>query len=94
MPLEMRFHEGKWCPVVVCDHCGERIESACDGNNEWRQDDPTPRFIHKHCSNAFEDSHGGRAAWLSGELRVFCIYLADNLNLDDKQARRLANLAV
>lgn len=27
----------KMCPVVVCDHCQERIEDARQGNVYWRQ---------------------------------------------------------
>jgi len=36
MPLIMQDCQGLSCPVVVCDHCGQQITDARDGNYQWR----------------------------------------------------------
>jgi hypothetical protein len=75
---------------VVCDHCGRQIASAAEGNCLWRPDDPRARFVHKDCSDAFEEANGGRSAWCWMMLACFPVYLGDNLRLGWKRAREAA----
>jgi hypothetical protein len=98
MPLQIHYHEGQFCPVVVCDHCGEVISNAREGNYQWQASlssevPPAPiYFTHKHCCRAFEAARGGRALWMSIELQCLPIYLERNLKLDWKKANGLVDL--
>jgi hypothetical protein len=78
-------------PVVLCDHCGEQIEEATDGNYQWRPEDgKTVYFTHKPCCRAFEHTRGG--AWCAMELDVLPLYLSNNLKIDRKRAEHRARL--
>jgi hypothetical protein len=97
MPLIMQDRDGHACPVVVCDHCGERIEDARDGNYQWRMGlrdtDWGSRvfFTHKRCCHAFEQAHPEEGfTWGAIELECFPVYLGNNLRLDWEAARRTA----
>ena len=91
MPLEVRVRNGMCCPVVVCDHCGEVIEDAQEGNYEFPLDGGPVFFTHKgRCSLAFEEANGGQDAWGVMELSVLPIYLGNNLKLDWKKAKQWA----
>jgi hypothetical protein len=78
-------------PVVICDWCEQRIESAADGNYEWqmatgRQMPLEPQavfFTHKRCCHPFEMAHGGRNGTLWGAigLEALPVFLARNLGL-------------
>jgi len=92
MPIEVRERRGKCYPVVVCDHCGEVISDAQDGNYEWQQGGGPVFFTHKRCCLAFEDARGGRSVWGACPLSVLPVYLAGNLKLDLREARRTAAL--
>jgi hypothetical protein len=35
MPRVIKDLDNRSCPVVVCDHCGEQITDALDGNYQW-----------------------------------------------------------
>jgi hypothetical protein len=56
-------------------------------------------FVHKGapaknpygCLRVFEAAHGGRANWLSMELRTFPIFLVHDLGIDWAEARALAH---
>ena len=37
MPLQIVQHRYTANPGIACDHCGEAITSAADGNYLWRQ---------------------------------------------------------
>ncbi len=73
-------------PVIVCDHCGDRITDAAEGNYEWPGVSNTPGqrvavyVLHKWCSPAFEHRHS--MVLDSMELTVMLPYLAQNLGLD------------
>ena len=79
MPLKVVFDKGEWCPVVVCDHCGERITDARQGNYQWQHDGETVVFTHKKCCRDYESAHGGRQAWLWADITWLPRYLAVNL---------------
>ena len=86
MPLKIEITNHGAGPVIVCDHCGERIADAAEGNYEWARviDTPGERvavyFLHKWCSPAFEQRRG--LVLDSMELTVMLPYLAQNLQLD------------
>jgi hypothetical protein len=61
-------------PVVICDHCHERITTARAGNAAWRMPIRGPvaaelYFTHKHCHEPFEQAHPVPAYWLDEEKR-------------------------
>jgi hypothetical protein len=103
MPLRIAEVNGQYRPVVICDHCGQSIEDALDGNYEWKiggdEEDVDEQiyFTHKRCCHAFEQRHRGDSYdWGATELTVFPLYLGNSLHLDWdkawKQAALLANL--
>jgi len=82
---------------VFCDHCGQTIETAGDGNYEWRDiadgDGNTEAFFtHKRCSSPFREAHqaGEDNHWASMELTLFPWYLGNNLKVDWNDAKELA----
>jgi hypothetical protein len=85
-------------PVVICDHCGELIADAQDGNYQWQAPlgpGLVRRFIfftHKHCSHDFEQARGGSGAWYAMELTELLPHLARGLNVDWDEATRYAGL--
>jgi hypothetical protein len=83
MPIQMMARsDGLICPRVVCDFCGLPIDDAKQGNAEWQAADPTVRYTHKRCCYAFEQSHGGRAVWLTDDLTSHLGYLCHNTRFD------------
>jgi hypothetical protein len=92
MPLAIRYEEALCVPIVICDHCGEEIRSAADGNYQWLGRDDRPSrvyFTHKGCCHAFEKRHGG--FWGAIDLQLLPVYLGNNLGIDWKESRRMAN---
>jgi len=97
MPLVIKDLDNRSCPVVLCDHCGQPINDAKDGNYQWRMgmndSDFGSRiyFTHKRCCQAFEDDHDDeKVLWGAMELACLPIYLGNNLALDWNQAKRSA----
>ena len=63
MPLRITEVDASYTkPVSVCDHCGEEITTAADGNYHWRfgvrGDYPGAPvyFTHKRCCAAFREN--------------------------------------
>jgi hypothetical protein len=97
MPLSVS-HEGPLCrPVIVCDHCGEIIRDAKDGNYMWKPNDHQERevfrmsFTHKACCHVFEQQRG--SGWFAEELAALPCFLLVNLNLTLAKSKAAANLA-
>ena len=70
MPLVIQFNGPYAAPKILCDHCGEAIREAKDGNYQWThaagcEEGQTAHvyFTHKRCCHAFERTHGDPAAW-------------------------------
>jgi hypothetical protein len=78
------------CPVVVCDHCGEVIKDAKEGNYEFHAGGGPVFFTHKRCCRAFEEAYGGRRMWWWCSLECLPIYLGNNLKLDWEKAKQWA----
>jgi hypothetical protein len=94
MPLVIQFHGYYAAPRVVCDHCGERIREAKDGNYQWSQaeggaDGQTAvmYFTHKACCHAFEQTHGASATWHAIDLEARPYFLMQNLQLSWRAAQ-------
>ena len=99
MPLQIEIKGRLAKPVVVCDHCGQRIAEARQGNSPWPVDgqghpiESQIYFTHKRCARAWERSRGGTWPWAT--LCLLPIYLGANLGLDfDKARPGAADLAV
>jgi hypothetical protein len=98
MPLRItEIENGKFTkPVIVCDHCGEEITTATDGNYHWRfgQRGDYPGapvyFTHKKCCSAFENVNP--SDWLAMDLECLFVYLAYGLKLDWNAAIRHTEL--
>jgi hypothetical protein len=97
MPLVIKAAGDVSKPVVICDHCGEEIAEARQGNYQWRMSDAGKGiegrvyFTHKHCCHAFEQVNPD-PCWGSMELECLPVYLANNLGIDWKKANRTAGL--
>jgi hypothetical protein len=92
MAIKIVYEDGLCKPVVFCDHCGEAIRDAKDGNYQWQDagdGDAGPlHFTHKGCFRAFERAHEG--FWYANELACRPAYLADNLSLNWDRAKKVA----
>lgn len=89
MPIKIVLEKDRYCTKVFCDHCGQIIEHAHQGNYEWRyikgQIDGEIFFTHKRCCRAFEftntDYNGQRITWMAGSLTDFVLFLKNNLHI-------------
>jgi len=95
MPLKIEHTAWGVSPVILCDHCGDPIRDARDGNYQWQASDAAPDpttddsgavrrfafFTHKACSGAFEHSRGGASEWYAMELSDLLPALAARLRL-------------
>ncbi len=96
MPIMMRYIEGRFWPLVLCDFCGERIADASDGNVVWVADEAADRplfFTHKACDHAFESANPAPESswgWYWCPLEALPIQLGTNLKVKWKEAREAA----
>ncbi len=90
MPLIMKVVGKVICPVVVCDHCGEDIKTAKEGNYQWTPESDNLFFTHKTCCRAFE--HRVPGVWAYEELSLLPLFLINNLQVDLERAKRTAAL--
>jgi hypothetical protein len=95
MPLVIQDRDNRFCPIIFCDHCGQAISDAKDGNYQWRMGlndtDFGSRiyFTHKRCCHPFEQAHKGNGfVWGAMELQCLPIYLGNNLALGWEAAQR------
>jgi len=90
MPLRIELDNGRYCPVTICDYCGQRI--AGPGNFEWRCDekgqvvDGAIYFTHKHCTRQFRDARGGQAGWMWAELDHLPVYVLASMGITSPTA--------
>jgi hypothetical protein len=96
MPIRI-IQDGKYDrPVIFCDHCGDEIKDAEDGNYHWRVGESAGAsraplfFSHKRCCSAFESTN--RGDWGAMELDTLFASLANNLKFDLTKARKRAAL--
>lgn len=99
MSVTIRMEKGINKPVIICDHCGQRIDDAREGIYQWQVDDRgrpvgegVMRFTHNDCCRSFETAHGGRRAWCWGPLSCLPVFLLRNLRLDWEKAKENAEL--
>ena len=96
--LAIVWRDGLFCPVVRCDHCGDEITKATDGNYEWEMAEggevATGQifFTHKHCCRPFERVHGGRERWYWDLLSDLPVHRSANLGLRERSSQRMAAL--
>jgi hypothetical protein len=95
MPFMSLTEQGRSAPVVVCDHCGERIGRASEGNYEWEsgvyEEGHLTQiyFLHKQCSRAFEERMGKRMA--QTELQYFFKRATVNAEVDEAAVEVMLN---
>ncbi len=79
MALEMKLIEGRLCPVVICDVCGEQIRAAKDGACFYSPDiESRVLFAHfKGCLSRAEQKDD--VVWMN--LESLLAYLSSNLEL-------------
>lgn len=96
MPLKMMATRRGAGPIVVCDHCGKRIDNASDANYEWFASSVEPGtlfdiyLLHKACVRSHEASLGVHLD--SNEMIDLLPFLVDNVRLDWDRAREHANM--
>lgn len=99
--LKIEYRNGVFSPVVDCDHCSERIETAADGNYQWWMagpgEDSAPAaifFTHKSCCHVFEQvrrlSEDG--TWGSEELSRLPVYLVNGLKVNWRKSQASARI--
>jgi len=94
---------GRAYSVIVCDHCGKRIEDAEDGNTVWRESKfsrTREQFIpvyhtHKHCNwdfmnRRFPEPSDYSWMWMSHDLPHDLFMLLLNLEVNQAAAERKA----
>jgi len=94
MPLVLREEGPRYCPRIVCDHCGTEIARAADGNYQWRAADGPMMmyFTHKRCCRAFEAAQDDGRGWMAIDLTALPYYLANNLKVSWKESRAVGTL--
>jgi len=50
MAISLENIDGKICPIISCDVCGEKISESSNANMETNWDLNKIKFIHKKCS--------------------------------------------
>jgi hypothetical protein len=82
--ITFRELDGAYCPVFICDECGEPIQGDQRGLIQWNDYvGPTFTALHKGpwmpCSRSWESRHGGRGSWIGWrELSTFIDQLSYN----------------
>lgn len=82
-------------PVIYCDHCGEPILKAEEGNYQYKsmgtlEQGGTPiMFTHKRCCSSFDRTDQGRSTG-AVDLASLLVFLVDGLKVDLKEARQRA----
>lgn len=79
MGLRILFEGGVFAPIVICNRCQQRIETAAEGNYIWGGEDSLLMFEHKRCHRADR--------MLSGVLAHLPVYLGNSLRIDWEKAR-------
>ena len=84
--LTIKYIDGRACPFVYCDACGERIKQCDDGVAQLFSDGHV-RFVHRatRC-----DDHSDNAGCY--ELDVFLAYLLQNIRYHARTAKYRADL--
>jgi hypothetical protein len=85
MSLKISLKENLYCPVLVCDYCGQEITNEDEGmymykvTEEGEPDTGDLYTAHKRdCSRQIEEADGGRLYWHWNELRNLTMHLAVN----------------
>jgi len=93
VPLTIVTRAHRSCPAILCDHCGQEIRRATDGNYHWRMDLDGPQpvaFTHKGCCTAFEAGEPD-AVWAAQPLDALPAYLCRNLSVTVRQSEDVAD---
>jgi|GEM_PF-6867004 hypothetical protein len=94
MPLHV---EGGFCPVVLCDHCGDLITEASASRALWLQSSGAKPgshrvyFIHNTCTPVFEQTaftEMERSQVLCADLAAFLIHLSANTGVASEPQTR------
>jgi hypothetical protein len=84
----IRDKEGRYCPRVIGDHCGEQIDDAGEANACFAMNiNNDLYFVHKKCQPQWdrerrEDIPGAE------ELQVWLVFLLNNLKFTGKVEKR------
>jgi hypothetical protein len=105
MSQKIQIKDGRAYPVIVCDHCGQAILDAKDGNTVWRESvgsRKTEQFIpiyhtHKRCNwvfmhRRFPEPSDFSWSWMSHDLPHDLFMLLLNVEFDRKDAEQQARL--
>jgi hypothetical protein len=102
MSYKIEIRERRSYPVIVCDHCGGKIEKGSDGNAMWMEPVSAPRdsiprrydvtHTHKKCCMRYERANPCETgdAWMTHELDHDLFMLCLNVVYDAKRGNRLA----
>ncbi len=84
--LKIRFIEGRACPFVHCDSCGERID-RCDEGIVQIFSDGRARFVHRAtpCDDRSDDE-----GWYG--LDTFLVFLLQNVGYNASKAKHQVGL--
>lgn len=87
--IAIEFHEGLYCPVVVCDFCRQQINDARWAMVAWGESKQPPfkerafpsHFHKRECLDAFEESLPANERLMTEELSTHLTYLEENSRL-------------
>lgn len=100
MPLVSVIHGNEDHPTFICDHCGEPIVRASEGNYYWGHEKDADgnysdglraaiTFSHKRCIRAYESSNREGTVCVM-ELGTLFAYLVNSLGIDIQKERSKA----
>lgn len=91
--IKMGLMDGRYCPMVYCDVCGNRIDDSSAANVEW-QEGPDLKpirerlyFVHKECVAKLEGNPPG-TDWRWQPMDAFFYFLTHNVRWDKQRAEQ------
>jgi hypothetical protein len=89
--IRIERHDGRACPFLYCDQCGEKIRDTGAAVAAWRAWGATVSIVHKGaCLDRYEREWCEEPSELcTEELDAHLYYLARNHGVEAKRPKRL-----
>ena len=92
MSYVIRSENGRFCPRIVCDHCGEIIIGYGNAMFLMREEGACVPVLHTHkgCCYDFDNAH--EEHYGADDLNMHLVYLVENSKADLEKGKKLAKL--